>query len=48
MLIGSTEHSVSSYGGPMETFLQADPTTGRVTELAWDLYRTPTWQRVAP
>jgi Tol biopolymer transport system component len=48
ILLGSTEHIVSSYGGPMETFLQADPTTGRVTELAWDLYRTPTWQRVAP
>ena len=31
-----------------DTFLQADPTTGQVTELDWVLYRTPTWQRVAP
>jgi hypothetical protein len=41
-LIGTVPHETSS------TYLQADPATGRVTELDWVDVGTPAWQRVAP
>jgi dipeptidyl aminopeptidase/acylaminoacyl peptidase len=39
MLIGTVPHETSS------TYLQADPDTGRVTELDWVDVGTPAWQR---
>jgi hypothetical protein len=42
MLIGIVPHESSS------TYLEADPDTGRVTELDWVDVGTPAWQPVAP
>ena len=44
MLIGTVPHETSN------TYLQADPNTGEVTELAWDGVDvgTAAWQRLAP
>jgi hypothetical protein len=46
-LIGTAYRETPS-GQFTEIYQQADPATGRVTELDWDGYGTPTWQRVAP
>jgi hypothetical protein len=50
MLIGTVPHWTSSDRETSlpETYLQADPNTGQVTELDWVDVGTPAWQRVVP
>ena len=46
----STEDGSSTDDGPLQIPLKADPDTGAVTELGWDvdLNDAQQWQRVAP
>jgi hypothetical protein len=50
MLIGTVPHWTSSDRETAlpDTYLQADPNTGQVTELDWVDVGTPAWQRVTP
>jgi WD40-like Beta Propeller Repeat len=48
MLLGTTYHETSRPDEVVASYVQADPETGEVTELAWDGADAPTWQRVVP